>query len=98
MLAVIGENHAFIADEKAAAIPLRDSSVLPELGFALSLIPGELDRREAAARAVFVGGAHRSGRNLWMRRGSTGLHREWRLQLERPGRKVVPVAAQVANG
>src|SRR6266516_2826864 len=94
---VIGQNHSFAADEQAAAVPLRDSAVFPDLGFALALMPREFDPREVAARAVFVGGAHRGGRDLRMRGWSAGLDGERGLKLERPEWEIVPMAAQVAH-
>src|ERR1051326_6951235 len=86
VLAVIGQQPSLAADEQAAVVPLRAGAGCPTLRFVLTLMPGELDWRQCAARAVLVCRAHGSGRDLRMRRGTAGLDGERRLQFERPER------------
>src|SRR5882724_2621300 len=66
VLAVVGKDHSFAADENTPAVPLRDAFVFPDIRFALALMPDQFYRWKVAARSVFIRGAHRSGRDLRM--------------------------------
>src|SRR5438105_4225325 len=83
-LAVVRQQHAVVADEHAAVAPLGNAVRLPNLGLAFPLVPGELDGRHVPPRAVFVGGAHRGGSQLFVRRRAGGLDGKGRLELEGP--------------
>src|SRR5207302_284177 len=98
VFAVIRQQHAFVAGEQHAVVPLRYFLFRVVRRLPRALIPGDLHRRQVAALAVFICGAHRSRRDLRIRRWTFGLDREWMAQIERPERQVVPVTAQVGHG
>ena len=81
-----------------AVAPLGDGALAPGLGLLLALVPVQRDRRHVAARAVLVDGVHRGRGDLGVRRGAEGLDRPRGVELQRPERQVVPVAAEVAHG
>ena len=81
--------------------PLSHFGIAPDFHkfwFVFTLIPMQFHGRQLAARIVLVGGVHRRRRDFRMGRRSCRLRlRPWGLELERPERQVVPVAAQVAH-
>src|SRR5690349_12692931 len=97
MLAVIGQKHAFAANEQTATIPLWYGSALPQLRLIFALVPGELHRREFPPSAILVGCAHRSRRDLRVWRRAAGLHRERCLKFQSPKRQVIPMTSEIAH-
>ena len=98
VLSVVGEQHAFFPNEQRAVAPLRDAALFPDFRALVALMPGHPHWRQVAAGAEFVDRAHGGGRDLGMGRRTEGLDGEWRLQLQRPERQVVPVRSEVAHG
>src|ERR1035438_4582398 len=98
MLPVIGQENPHAADKEAAAIPLGDPAIFPDLRFVLALMPGESHGGQLAACSIFIGRGHGSRSDLRMRRRSAGFGSQWSLELECPKWKVIPVAAQIAHG
>ena len=78
---------------------LGDRAGRPQLGLLLALVPGAAGPAACRrGRSVFVGRVHRRRGDLRVRRRAERLDGPRRLELQRPERQVVPVAAQVAHG
>lgn len=99
MLAVVGEQHAFVADEEDAAVPFADEGiVLPHVGFVRTLMPVELARGHVATRAVFINSMHGGRGNIGMWWRTESFDAERRIEFQRPERQIVPMAAEIGHG
>jgi hypothetical protein len=99
VFAVVGDEHAFGADEQDAAGPLRDDGVvLPGVRFGGSLMPVDAAGGELATDAVLVSGGERGGGDLGMRGRAKGFDGQRSVELQRPERQVIPVGAEVRHG
>src|SRR5262245_975510 len=97
VFAVIGKQHALIADEQNAAFPLWDAGFFQDLRLIRPLVPGEPHRRHRSTLTVLVRDPHRRGRDLGVRRGAGGFDRQRAIELERPKWQVHPMASEVRH-
>src|SRR5262245_30009024 len=97
VFAVIGKQHALVADEQNSAFPLRDPGFFQDLRLIRPLVPAEPHWRHRSTLTVLVRDHHRRGRDLGVRRGAGGFDRQRAIELERPEWEVHPMASEVRH-
>jgi len=94
---IVGQDHPFLAHEQDGRAPVGQVLLFLNGRALAAVVPGELHRRQIAARGVFVADDEPRRAGIGVRRRALGFYRRGIAELQGPEGQVAVVAEKVAQ-